>query len=134
MSQLKCVVVTPEATILEQEADFVVVPLFDGEKGIAPGHSPVIGRLGFGELRVTQGNDLHRYYIDGGFVEIVNNVVTILTNHTNVAAELDASVTRERLSEANKMHANEPNQFLLRDRKIAQLRAQLRIAEKLPKK
>ncbi len=37
MADIKCVVVTPEATSLEQEADFVVVPLFDGEKGIAAG-------------------------------------------------------------------------------------------------
>ena len=49
MAQLNCVVVTPEETALEQTASFIVLPLFDGEIGIGPGHSPLIGRLGFGE-------------------------------------------------------------------------------------
>ena len=31
--------------------DFVALPLFDGELGVMPGRAPLIGRLGFGELR-----------------------------------------------------------------------------------
>ena len=50
---LRCIVVTPEETVLEGEASFVALPLFDGEIGIARGHSPMIGRLGFGEMRST---------------------------------------------------------------------------------
>ena len=49
MAQLKCIVVTPESMVLDQAADFVALPLFDGELGIAPLHTPLIGRLGFGE-------------------------------------------------------------------------------------
>ena len=50
-----CVVVTPEATVLDTPADFVALPLFDGECGVAPGHAPMIGRLGYGELRIGHG-------------------------------------------------------------------------------
>ena len=48
MAELSCLVVTPERTVLEAEADFIALPLFDGEIGIAPGRSPLIGRLGYG--------------------------------------------------------------------------------------
>ena len=52
---IQCSVVTPEATLLDAPADFVALPLFDGEIGIGPDHSPFIGRLGYGELRVVEG-------------------------------------------------------------------------------
>ena len=60
MSQLNCIVVTPEATALEAKADFVALPLYDGEIGSAGGHSPMIGRLGFGEMRLRTGGKVER--------------------------------------------------------------------------
>ena len=57
MAKLKIVIVTPETTTLDQEADFVVLPMFDGESGISANHAPMIGRLGPGELRVKDGNN-----------------------------------------------------------------------------
>src|SRR5882672_5316980 len=77
---LKCVVVTPEKALLDEPAEFVVVPMIDGELGIALDRQPLIGRLGFGELRITQGNQTKHYYVDGGFVQVRGNVVTVLTS------------------------------------------------------
>ena len=77
---LKCVVVTPEKAVLDEPADFVVVPMYDGELGIAPDRLPLIGRLGFGELRLTQGKQTKNLYVDGGFVQIRDNTVTVLTS------------------------------------------------------
>ena len=69
-NSLKCVVVTPEKALLDEPADFVVVPMIDGELGVALGRLPLIGRLGFGELRITQGKEVKHFYVDGGFVQI----------------------------------------------------------------
>ena len=55
MAELTCIVVTPEQTVRETPADFVAVTLFDGEIGIGPGHTPLIGRLGYGEMRIRHG-------------------------------------------------------------------------------
>ena len=46
---LHCVVVTPERAVVDETADFVVLPMLDGELGVLPGRAPLIGRLGFGE-------------------------------------------------------------------------------------
>src|SRR5918992_5234534 len=100
MAQLQCIVVTPETTIRDQMADFVALPLYDGEIGIAPGHSPMIGRLGYGEMRIREGQHTSRYYVDGGFVEVSNNVVSVLTNRAVPAEALDAEVAAEQLSTA----------------------------------
>ena len=52
---MQCILVTPERTVRDEEADFVALTLFDGEIGIGPGHAPLIGRLGYGEMRITRG-------------------------------------------------------------------------------
>ncbi len=130
MDQLKCVVVTPEATVLEETTPFVVVPLFDGEIGIALGHSPMIGRLGYGELRLTLGDQTARYYVDGGFVQVADNVVSVITGRAVPAAEIDADVAQEHLQEAFRRPANSPELMEVRDRIVAQARAQLRLARR----
>ena len=64
-TNLRCVVVTPEKAILDEPTDFVALPMFDGELGVLPGRLPLIGRLGYGELRVGQGGHVQRYFVDG---------------------------------------------------------------------
>jgi F-type H+-transporting ATPase subunit epsilon len=127
---LRCVVVTPEATVRDTAADFVALPLFDGEIGIAPGHSPMIGRLGYGEMRITAGKDTYRYYVDGGFVEVVGDVVSVLTNRALPAEELDAEVAAEQLASARTRPANSEETLAIRDRAVAQARGQLRVAQR----
>ena len=55
MGRVRCVVVTPEKAVLDETAELVIVPMFDGEFGVLPGCAPVIGRLGAGELRLKSG-------------------------------------------------------------------------------
>ena len=79
MNKLQVVIVTPESTTLDKQVDSVVLPLFDGEKGILANHAPMIGRLGKGKLRIKDGSTEESYQIDGGFVQIESNTVSILT-------------------------------------------------------
>jgi len=125
MAKLNCVVVTPEETSLEEEAEFIVLPLFDGEIGIAPGHSRMIGRLGFGEMRLRANGTTTRYYVDGGFVQVDDNVVSVLTPRAIPSSELDTKVAQEQLISASQRSANTPELMALRDRSVDQARAQL---------
>lgn len=77
--QLKVVVVTPEKAAFEGAADFVVLPMFDGELGVLPGRAALIGRLGAGELRLKTGAAATRFYVEPGFAQVQANVVTVLT-------------------------------------------------------
>lgn len=126
---LQVVVVTPEATILEQEAEFVALPLYDGEIGIAPLHSPLIGRLGYGEMRIkTAAKTLH-YYVDGGFVQVVDDVVSVLTNKAVPASKLDTAVAQAQLNSAMTKPVSTPELLAIRDRAVAQARAQIHVAK-----
>ena len=126
---LVCSIVTPEETVLETATSFVALPLFDGEIGIARNHSPLIGRLGFGELRIGQGEARQRYYVDGGFVQVADNVVSVLTNRAIPAAEVDAEVASEQLSSARRRRASGDDEIAIRDRLVAQARGQIRVAQ-----
>ena len=128
MAGLNCVVVTPETTVLDEKVDFVALPLFDGEIGIGSGHSPMIGRLGFGEMRLKSGSKVSRYYVDGGFVQVADNVISVLTNRSVPSSELDAEVAKEQLEQARAQKANTPELMEIRDRAETQARAQIRTA------
>lgn len=131
MAKIKCVVVTPEATAIESEAAFVVVPLYDGEFGVGLNHGPMIGRLGYGELRLrTDSGQVERYYVDGGFVQVADNVVTVLTGRVVAAAKLDTSAAEKMLKDAMKRSAATDELLQQRDRAIEQARSQLRLAQK----
>jgi F-type H+-transporting ATPase subunit epsilon len=130
MTQLQCIVVTPEATVLDAAADFVALPLFDGEIGIAPAHTPLIGRLGCGEMRIRQGDQTQCFYVDGGFVEVLGNVVSVLTGRAVPAASLDDRVALEQLITARARSAHTPEEMAIRDRAETQARAQMRVARR----
>jgi F-type H+-transporting ATPase subunit epsilon len=127
---LHCVVVTPERTLFDEQVDFVALPLFDGELGVLPGHSPMIGRLGYGELRTRSATAVRHYFIDGGIVQVRDNVVTVLTSRAIPATQLER-VAIER--ELDSIRSKPTGSDFSRDEKTRAMdrsRAQLRVAAK----
>jgi F-type H+-transporting ATPase subunit epsilon len=123
---VQCVVVTPERALLDEPADFVAVPLYDGEIGILPGRAPLVGRLGYGELRLRRGTETKRFYIDGGFVQVRDDVVTVLTSQALTAREIHPEQAERALAEAQAPDAGKTAEQRLRAQERA--RAQLRVA------
>ena len=78
---LRVAVVSPQRTLYEGEADMVVAPAWDGELGVLRGHAPLLALLGEGRLRVRAADGEHRFQIAGGFLQVSNDVVTILSEH-----------------------------------------------------
>ena len=74
---LKVSVISPEAVLFEGETDSVVAPAFDGEVGILTGHAPLMALLGNGQLRL--GGAGRRFNVSGGFMQVLNNQVRVVT-------------------------------------------------------
>lgn len=72
-------VISAEATLFEGDATAVVAPAFDGEVGILTNHAPMITALGSGELRVEQDGTTRRFAVAGGFLQVVDNQVRVVT-------------------------------------------------------
>lgn len=128
---IECFVVTPERVQVETTAEFVAVPLYDGELGIGRGHAPTIGRLGAGELRIRQpgGTQTDRYFIRGGFVQVADNTVTVLTSGATPARDLDLDALRAELSTARDEVAAGDEAIAERAARVNALRSQVRVAE-----
>jgi F-type H+-transporting ATPase subunit epsilon len=78
-ARLTVSVISPEKTIFEGEADQVVAPAWDGEVGILRGHAPMMVLLGSGNLRVKSGGAEQSFHVSGGFLQVVGDVVTVLS-------------------------------------------------------
>jgi F-type H+-transporting ATPase subunit epsilon len=122
-ADLSCVVVTPEKALVDERADFIALPMYDGELGVLPGRAPLIGRLGCGELRVRRGAETKYFFVDGGFVQVRGNTVTVLTSRAQRAAEIDTAAAQAVLQPGQ---AAGPAQERARAQDRA--RAQLRVA------
>jgi len=88
---LKVSVISPEAVLYEGSTDSVVAPAFDGEVGILTGHAPMMTLLGKGVLRLgsagafgTGGSPL-RFNVDGGFLQVVDDTVRVVTERASTA-------------------------------------------------
>jgi F-type H+-transporting ATPase subunit epsilon len=79
---LKVSLISPEAVLFEGEATSVVAPSFDGEVGILDGHAPMMTLLGNGVLRLGGGKSFN---VEGGFLQVVENNVRIVTEKASAA-------------------------------------------------
>jgi F-type H+-transporting ATPase subunit epsilon len=75
-------VISPEAMLFEGDAASVVAPAFDGEVGILTGHAPMVTVLGTGVLRVGDGPSFN---VSGGFIQVVDNQVRVVTEKASKA-------------------------------------------------
>ncbi len=85
---IKVSVISPERTLFEGEVESLVAPAFDGEVGILSGHAPMMTLLGRGELRLGAGAAARRFGVVGGFLQVVDDQVRVVTEQ---ATELTAA-------------------------------------------
>lgn len=129
----KCVVVTPEKTVLDKTVSFVALPLYDGELGVASGHAPLIGRLGTGELRLKTGVTTEVYVISGGFVEILNNTVCLMTDRATPISAITVESAQKAMLEAQNRPSATAEQRELKTSAMERSRVFLKIAHKYAK-
>ena len=78
---MQVTVISPEASMFDAEADAVVAPAYDGEVGILSNHAPFMTLLGEGTLTVRRAGTASRFSIRGGFLQVVDNRVRVVTEH-----------------------------------------------------
>jgi len=100
--KLHVTVITPAKSVFDAEAASVVVPAFDGELGVLPGHAPLLALLGTGEIRLTTATgQVRKLAVRGGFLQVQNDKVTVLTPEAAAAEELNADLLRAELEKLN---------------------------------
>lgn len=95
-----CSVITPERAVLEADATFVAFPAHDGEVGILKNRAPLLYKMGVGVLRVETPEGNHAYFVDGGFAQMVENRLTLLTEQARPVSEIDRAAADRAREEA----------------------------------
>jgi F-type H+-transporting ATPase subunit epsilon len=83
---LHVVVLSPERTVYDGAADQVIAPAYNGSLGILRGHAPLMALLGEGSLRISRGGQELRYQVSGGFLQVADNQVTVLSERAEESA------------------------------------------------
>ena len=94
MSQMNVQIVTPDGLVYDHHAAFVSVKTIDGELGILPHHINTIAVLAVDEVKVKRiDDDTHVNWIavNGGIIEIANDIITIVADSAERARDIDIS-------------------------------------------
>ena len=88
MSQFSLEILTPGKQVFNGDVQEVILPAYDGDRGILPGHEDFVGMLGTGALKlVKEGND-YWYMISSGVYEVRDGKVSILAELAEGSKEL----------------------------------------------
>ncbi|MBV9735550.1 MAG: ATP synthase F1 subunit epsilon [Acidisphaera sp.] len=94
-------IVSPERLLLSRPVEMVVIPAYEGELGVLPGHAPMIVLLRGGTIRLYENNQVtDRLYVAGGFAEITPERCTVLANEVIPASEVSRAAAEQRIRDA----------------------------------
>ena len=125
----RCSVVTPERVVLEAEARFAALPAHDGEIGILRDRAPLLVKLDVGRLRIETADERHILYVEGGFAEMVDNRLTVLSEVARRPDELERQAAEARLAEALAMTVRDDASLESRRRAVKGAKTQLQLLD-----
>ena len=92
MSQMNVQIVTPDGLVYDHHAAFVSVKTIDGELGILPHHINTIAVLAVDQVKVRRVDDdkhIDWIAVNGGIIEVADNVITIVADSAERARDID---------------------------------------------
>jgi len=105
-SKLHLMVVTRERKIVEADVDEVILPAYDGEIGVLPGHTPLLAMLKVGIMRYRGGGKTSSLVLTWGFAEVLPDRVIVMAETARLPAEIDAAAAEQSRREAEKEMAD----------------------------
>lgn len=136
LGKFRCVVLAPRAKLLDCKTHSITLPAHDGQIGVLRNHMPILCKLGLGVMEVRdcttdddQNSGSVSFLIDGGFVQISNNVVAVLAYDVIAAADVDAAKAEKMLAEADKLSGDDVEAMRRRQHDIKKATLLLQMAQ-----
>ncbi|MFZ2224250.1 MAG: F0F1 ATP synthase subunit epsilon [Candidatus Deferrimicrobium sp.] len=89
MATIRLELVTPERLVLSEEVDEVVLPGYEGEFGVLPGHTQFLAILNIGIMRYRIAAAMVKLALGGGFAEVTHDRVVVMADTAERADEID---------------------------------------------
>lgn len=118
--------VSPERLLYEGESSEVLARTVEGEIGFLPGHIPFVGTLLPGVVQVYTDNGIQKIAVHSGFIEVSNDHLTLLSDVSELAEDIDVDRARaalERAEEALRADGNDAEAAAAKARAMARLTA-----------
>ncbi|MFK7160364.1 F0F1 ATP synthase subunit epsilon [Marinospirillum sp. MEB164] len=134
---MHCNIVSAEKKLFDGRAEMVVAKGVQGELGILPGHTPLLTELQPGTVKVIKLNgEEELIYVSSGFLEVQPDVVTVLADSAERAANIDEAAAKEAMEAAQRAMQDKTGEmeFAQAASQLAQAAAQLRTLQQLRKK
>ena len=131
--KLKLELVTPYQRVLSEEVDEVTAPGTIGEFGVLPDHSPLLTTLKVGALTYKQGGQVFHVAVNWGYVEVEDNVMTVLVETAEPADEIDlerAKAALGRAEEALKTLSSDDKEFKVMEAALERALIRVQVASK----
>lgn len=137
----RCRLITPVAKVLDEDVTYASIPGWDGLFGVLPSRAPIVAKLGVGELRLefpdreNAKGGTRSFLVEDGFVQMVNNRLTILAARAVAVESIDAGAAQTELQQidARALPEGGPTRtaaHLRREKDKAFAKAKLRLARK----
>lgn len=111
LSSIHVDIITPDATVFTQDGvDMVVARALDGEFGILKNHAPLVAVLDLAPMRIKRGGEETIVAVFGGFLEVKDNVVTVIARAAEEADYIDtARAMRARDRALRRLESKDPD-------------------------
>ncbi len=131
-NKIKLEIVTAEAPVYADSVDMVIAPGTMGEVGILPQHAPLLTTLRVGEIRVKKDGAEYAMFVEGGFMEVLPDQVTILANTCERAEDIDEAKAQEAKARAEELMKNRGTKrdFIEAEQELHRNLIRLRVAGK----
>jgi len=127
-SPFQVTVVTPAAEVLDQQVEYASIPAHDGQVGIAHLRAPLLTKLGYGKMTLKTSGGERAYFIGGGFAQVKDDRLTLLTDEAKPVGDLDAREADAALSDALALPSTPEPQREKREQAVARARAMTALA------
>jgi F-type H+-transporting ATPase subunit epsilon len=99
---LQVELVAADRTVWSGEASMVVARTVDGDVGVLKDHAPLLSLLSQAVVEITAGDETVVATVDGGFISVAHNRVSILSERALLADEIDVAAAEAELEEARR--------------------------------
>jgi|SRR5690554_657328 len=133
---IHCDIVSAEKQIFSGMVELLVAHAALGDIGVAPGHAPLLTELVPGPVRCVMGDGKEEvFYVSGGYLEVSNNIVTVLADAALRAGDVDEAAAQQAIDDAQKAITNKDSEmeYSRAASQLAEAVAQLRALRQLRK-
>jgi F-type H+-transporting ATPase subunit epsilon len=96
-------IITPEKVVYSDEVNEIIVQTVNGEIAILPHHVNLLTQISPGEMIVKKGSNLQHLAVTGGFLEVIDNKVSILAEYAIKAQDIEVEKAMEAKKRAEKV-------------------------------